>query len=228
MSVTLSRAYGGFASGAIVTLPVDTEAALVAQGLAVYATVAGVNPALPPTTSPTGAITAGYYGPAVVTSIPIGNVALTGLETNGVAQTAWSTNVTEIFVPHWNTWTGAGYLNGTGVGTNSPSVWLFNSNGMLIAYSAEALNAAGASVWENVPFTVPVTLAPGRYFLGLNCGGTTVTPRHVVAAMGAEPRGAAIATITSYAASLVTLKAAPITVPTTYTTGLAPIMRLYS
>jgi len=37
MSVTLSRPYAGFASGATVTLPDDTEAALIAQGRAVAA-----------------------------------------------------------------------------------------------------------------------------------------------------------------------------------------------
>jgi len=229
MSVILLRPYLSFASGATATLPVSTEASLVAQGLATYAAVSGVNPADgPPPVS--GAISVGSYGPAVVTNIPIGNVALTGLETNGVAQTAWNTNITEMFVPFWATWTGAAYLNGTGVGTNTAVLFLFNSNGVLIQWTAIAgtTNAAGASVWEKVPFNVPVTLAPGRYFTGLSLSGTTVTPRHVVAAMGAEPRCAIIATITSHAASLAVLQAAPITVPTTYTTGVAPIMQLYA
>ena len=93
MSVTLNRAYGGFTTGATVTLPIDTEAALVAQGLAVYSAVAGVNPAVspPPTT---GAVTAGLYGPAVISNIPMGAAALPGYETNGVAQTAVNTNIT--------------------------------------------------------------------------------------------------------------------------------------
>lgn len=229
MSVTFLRAYSGFASGATATLPADTEAALVVQGLALYATTAGVNPAAsPPPTS--GAITAGTYGPAVVTSIPMGGTAITGYETNGVAQTAWVTNITEIFVPHWNTWTGASYLNGTGVGTDTSVLWLFNSNGMLIQNSAIAgtTNAAGASTWEDAAFTVPVTLSPGRYFLGLQLSGATVTARHVITAFGAAPRGSIIVTVTSYAAALAVFKAAAITVPTTYTTAVAPIMRLYS
>ena len=37
MAVVLSRSYGGFASGAIVEFPEDTEAALIAQGWAVAA-----------------------------------------------------------------------------------------------------------------------------------------------------------------------------------------------
>jgi hypothetical protein len=230
MSVILSRAYGGFANGASVTLSIDTESALVAQGLAVYAATAGVNPALPPSTNPTGAFVAGTYGPAVLSNIPLGSAALTGYETAGVAQTAFSTNISEIFVPHWNTWTGIGYLNGTGVGTDSAMVWLFNTNGVLVANSAVAgtLNAAGASVMEKVAFTAPITLAPGRYFMGLTVGAQTVTPRHVLAANGAEPRCGIIATGTSFALCLSTYKAAPIAVPTTFTTAYAPIMELYS
>lgn len=228
MPVRLLRPYGGFASGAIVTFEASTEVTLIAQQIAEVTSVGAVNPT--PNLPVTGAITAGLYGPAVLTNIPIGDNVLTGFETNGVAQTAFNTNITEIFVPHWNTWTGASYLNGTGVGTNSAIVCLFNTNGYLIATSAVAgtLNAAGASVFEKVPFTVPVTLSPGRYFLGLIVDGTTVTPRHVLASFGAEPRASSIATITSFAAALATLTAAPITVPTSFTTAKAPIMQLYS
>jgi hypothetical protein len=46
--------------------------------------------------------------------------------------------------------------------------------------------------------------------------------------MGAEPRCSSIATITSLTVAYQTLAAAPITVPTTYTTGKAPIVQLYS
>ncbi len=227
MSIILSRAYGGFASGAIVTFDASTEATLVAQGLGLYSSVGSVNPS--PALPVVGAITAGLYGPSVVTNIPVGGTAMTGYETNGVAQTAWNTNISEIFVPHWATWTGAGFINGTGVGTDTENLYLFNSNGYLIATTAAAgtTNAAGASVWERVPFTTPVTLSPGRYFVGLSLSGTTVTPRHVLTAFGAQPRCAVIATITSHAAAIATLTAAPITVPTTFTTALAPICQLY-
>lgn len=234
MSVTLLRAYSGFISGAIVQLDAATESALVAQGLAVYTGTGSTppNPPLQPTfdqQAPAGAFTAGAYCPAVVTNIPIGSAALTGFETNGVAQTAFKTNITEIFTPGWNTWTGASYLNGTGVGTDKAVIFLFDTNGKLIANTdiAGTTNAAGASVFEKVPFATPVTLPPGRYFLGLNLNGTTVTPRHVLAAFGAEPRSVEYATATSFAASLATLQAG-ITVPTSFVTAKAPIMQLYS
>jgi hypothetical protein len=227
MAVTLIKAYQGFAAGATLTFPVELEASLVAQGFAAYAAVGGVNTAVVPPLS--GAITAGTYGPAVLSNIPMGNAALTGYESNGVAHTAWATNVTEIFVPHWNTWTGASMLNGTGVGTDTQVYFLFNSNGYLIQYTTIAgTTNSTASVFQKIAFNVPVTLAPGRYFLGAQISGTTVTPRHVLTANGAEPRCAAIATITSHAAALATFTAAPITVPTTFTTALAPIMQLYS
>jgi hypothetical protein len=234
MSVSLLRAYAGFASGALVTTDAATEAALVAQGLATYTSVPAINP--PPAPGGTwvnqtaaGPITAGTYGPAVVTNIPIGASALTGYETNGVAQVAFEINVTEIFVPHWNTWTGAALLNGTTVGTDSQVYWLFNSEGDMLAYTAIAgtLNA-GASVFQKIAFTAPITLAPGRYFLGAQLNGATATPRHVLSAFGAEPRCSEIAATASFAASLTALSAAPITVPTTFTTALAPIMQLYS
>jgi hypothetical protein len=235
MAVILLRAYAGFATGANVTLDNATEAALVAQGLATYSSVPAINPASPPGVSlaqnqvAQAAITAGANGPAVITNIPIGGSALTGFETNGVAQVAFEINVTEIFVPHWNTWTGAALLNGTTVGTDSQVYWLFNSDGDLLANTAIAgtLNA-GASVFQKIAFTAPITLAPGRYFLGAQLNGATATPRHVLAAFGAEPRCSEIAASASFAASLAALTAAPIAVPTTFTTAVAPIMQLYS
>lgn len=234
MSVTLLRNYANFVSGAIVELDVPTEAALVAQGFATY-TGTGSTPPVPPIQSTfaigsaNGPFTAGTYCPAVVSNIPMGSAALTGYETNGVAQTAYNTNITEIFVPGLNTWTGASYLNGTGVGTDKAVIFLFDTNGKLIANTAIAgtTNAAGASVWEDVAFAAGVTLSPGRYFLGLSLNGTTVTPRHVLAANGAAPRCSVVATTTSFASALTTLTAG-ITVPTTFTTAYAPIMRLYS
>lgn len=229
MSVTLLRAYAGFASGALVTTDAATEAALVAQSLATYTSTSATNPTPPPNLTPSATITAGTYGPAVISNIPMGAAALTGFETNGVAQVAFEINLTEIYVPNWNTWTGASILNGTTVGTDSQVYWLFNSAGNMIAYTAIAgtLNAT-ASVFQKIAFTTPVTLTPGRYFLGAQLNGANATPRHVLAANGAEPRCGTVAATASFAASLTALSAAPITVPTSFTTAKAPIMQLYS
>ena len=235
MAVTLLRPYSGFASGALLVLDAPTEAGLVAQSLAVYTSVPAINPAVSPgftqgfNQSPTGAITGGAFGPAVICNIPMGASALTGFQSNGVAQTALAINLTEIYVPHWNTWTGASMLNGTGVGTDNQVYWLFNSEGDMLAYTtiAGTVNAT-ASVFQKIAFTAPITLSPGRYFLGAQVDGTTVTPRHVLSANGAEPRCSIIAASASFAASLTALSAASIAVPTTFTTAQAPIMQLYS
>jgi hypothetical protein len=229
MAVILLRPYSGFATGAQVTFDPVTEAGLVEQSYANYTSVPAINPAPPPGLTPTSVIPAGRFGPAVVTNIPIGGAALTGFETNGVVQTGFAINVSEIFVPHWNTWTGAGVLNGTVVGTDTLVAWLFNSEGDMLAYSAIAgTTSAGASVFQKLPFTAPITLSPGRYFVGIQASGATATIRHVLAAFGAEPRSGIVAATASFAASLTALQAAAITVPTTFTTAQAPIMQLYS
>ena len=233
MSVNLLRPYAGWPANSAVTFDSVTEAALVAQGLATYdTTVSGALNNVPPPMS--GAITAGTYGPAVVTNIPMGAAALTGYETAGVAQTAFAINLSEIFVPHYNTWTGAAALNGTTVGTNAYVYWLFNSAGYLIEYTAIAgTTTAGASVFQKIAFNNPVTLAPGRYFIGVQLNGATDTVRHVLAANGAEPRCGIVTATASFAASLTALTAATsatpsITVPTSFTTAQAPICMLYS
>jgi len=231
MAVILNRAYGGFAAGATATFDASTEASLVQQSLAAYTAALTINPDPAPlsTGQPAAPITAGTFGSAVLCNIPMGAAALTGFETNGVAQTGFAINLTEIWVPHWNTWTGASLLNGTTVGTNTQVYWLFNTEGEMVAYTAIAgtLNAT-ASVFQKIAFNVPVTLIPGRYFLGAQLDGNTATPRHVLAANGAEPRSGIVAATASFAASLTALSAARITVPTTFTTAQAPIMQLYS
>jgi hypothetical protein len=65
--VLLNRAYGGYASGTIVELPADTEAALIAQGLAV--TNAG------PATS--GAVSTTYNSGTVTVAIGASSVVVT-------------------------------------------------------------------------------------------------------------------------------------------------------
>ena len=234
MAVILNRAYGGFAAGATATFDASTEASLVQQSLAAYTTALTVNPAISPlcTGQPSAPIEAGYFGPAVVTNIPIGNVVLTSLDTTGTALgAAWRTAITEIWVPHWNTWTGAAVLNGTGL-TDAVAYFLWNTEGELIANTpcvgTTGTAAGSASVFQKIAWAVPVTLIPGRYFLGFQAAGTTSTPRRVVAAWGAEPRCAELTTVTSFAAALASFQAARITVPTTFTTAIAPIMQLYS
>lgn len=235
MAVTLSRAYNGYLSGATVAFDTATETNLIAQGLAVAANVTaavclagapfmlmtqGGNTAVVPQS---GVGTPTYdQGPRNLPVINLGSLALVSYETNGVAQTAGTMNLTEIHVPFFQTWTGIGVLNGTTVGTHNVLVALYGANGALLANSAVAGEvSAGASVMQNVAFTAPITLIPGRYFLGVQMSGVTPTPRHLLAANGSN------VCTGSQAGTFGTIPATLTTIPVTFTTAVGPISQLY-
>ena len=234
MSVTLSRPYNGFASGAVVTFDAATETALIAQGLAVAAgTTAGVSTVGAPGHYATqggnvafipqsGVSTPAFnQGPLRLPCISLGSLALSSYETNGTAPVAGSINLTEIHVPYTQTWTGIGVLNGTTVGTDNMLVALYGSDGTLLANSAVAGTlSATASVMQNRAFTSPITLVPGRYFLGVQSNGTTATLRHLAAANGANA-------CTSVTAGVFGTVPATITPPTTFVDVVGVISWLY-
>jgi hypothetical protein len=237
MSVTLLRAYLGFATGAVVTLQDDVEQALVTQGLATAATTTdmsnfiagqmqtvtqGGNTAVAPQGSAGNGTPTYYQGPLILPVINLGSLALTSYETSGTAPVAGTMNLTEIFVPYWNTWTGIGVLNGTTVGTDNHLVALYGSNGALLANSAVAgAVSAGASVMQNRAFLTPINLAPGRYFLGVQSNGTTATLRHLLAANGSN-------VCTSATTGVFGTVPATMTVPSTFTTAVGVISQLYT
>lgn len=232
MSVTLLRAYGDFASGAIVTLPSDTESALIAQGLATAQettsfpslTYGQTNPVTQNGNVAIGRVSgqgnpATPQGPRILPNVPI--LAFASLGTSGV-HVAGTVYFSEIFVPHWNQWTGIGVLNGATVGTDNMLVALYGSNGALIANSAVAGTlSAGANAFQNRAFTNAVLLAPGRYFLAMQCNGTTATTRKQAAANGGN-------TMTGSVAGTFGTLPATITVPTTFTADVGPIGWLYT
>lgn len=234
MSVTLLRAYAGFASGAVVTLPDSTEQALIAQGIAVaslatsmpsvlggpdqYVTQGG-NIASANQAGQTTPVTP--QGPTILPNMPLGTAALTAAGASSV-HVAGTMNISEIFIPHWNTWKGLAVLNGTIVGTDNMLVALYGSNGTLLANSAVAGTlSAGASSFQNRDFLTPVTLAPGRYFCGVQSNGTTATSMKFVAANGVNVMTAAIA------GAFGTVPAT-IAVPTTFTTAVGCVCQLYT
>lgn len=238
MSVTLLRAYGNYTSGSVVTLDSETESALVTQGFATAITTGGAT-AVSRYGDPDMAVTQGGnvsiqlqsgiatptydQGPRrlVAGGMTLGSAALTGYETSGVAQTAGTFNIVEIYVPYTQTWTGIGVLNGTTVGTNKYVCALWGSSGALMANTATAgATTAGASVFQNVAFTSTITLLPGLYFIGVQLDGATDTVRHQLAANGSQP------SCTTLAGTFGTVPAT-ITVPTTFTTAVAPISWLY-
>jgi len=236
MSVYLLRPYGDYPASSTVpvTLPDDTESTLIAQGLAIAAQTTSMQSLVG---APDQVVSQGgnlhyaqqggyttpefYQGPLRLPVIALGSAALTGYETNGVAQTAGTFNLVEIFVPYRQTWTGAGWLNGTTVGTNKGIVALYGTDGVLIANSAVAgATTAGASTMQNAAFTSTVDLLPGRYFLGLQLDGNTDTVRHLLSANGA------VACTGTVAGAFGTVPAS-ITAPKTFTTAVGPIMQLY-
>lgn len=235
MSVLLLRNYGPYASGTTVILDGTTESALVAQGIAT-AVVNGAQGAsiVGGADMPVAAGGSNFFipqggqgvftapqGPLNWPCISLGSAALTGYETNGVAQVAGTINFTEIYVPYAATWTGAGILNGTTVGTHNVLAVLYGSNGVLMANSAVAgVVSASASIFQNISFTAPIPLPPGRYFAGFQYSGTTPTPRHLLAANGSN-------VITGSVAGVFGTIPATITVPTTFTTAVGPICQLF-
>ena len=237
MSVFLLKAYGGFAASATtaVTFPTDTETALIAQGLATAGPVTsftsyvgapdnyvtqGGNVALAPQAGQ--GTPAALQGKSIITTIALGSAALTGYETLGVAQVAGTTNLTEIFVTHWNTWKGVAVLQGTTVGTNKIIASIYGGNGALIANSAVAgVTTSGASTFLKCDFLFPTVLAPGRYFIGIQADGATDTLRHILSANGNDVMTGA--TAGTFATVLST-----ITVPSTFTTAQGNIAQLYT
>lgn len=238
MSVRLLRNYQTFLSGAVVAFPTDTETALIQQGIAVastpstiksvvgapdtYGVFAGNTVVVPQ--SGAGGINVGattYQGPVTYPCIPMGSVALTAYETNGVAPVAGTINLVEVNIPFAQTWTGAGVLNGTVVGTDNFIVAVYGNDGTLLANSALAGTlSAGASVFQNIAFTSAVTLLPGRYFLACQSNGTTATLRHLLAANGST-------NCTSATAGVFGTLPATLTAPSTFTTAVGVIMQLY-
>jgi len=235
MSVTLLRPYATFATGATVTLPDSTETSLIAQGLATAAAPTSVEGAglapiqfvtvggnIYPVANAGQGTPANLQGKSIVTTIALGSAALTGYETAGVAQTAGTTNITEIFIPHWNTWKGAAVLQGTTVGTNKIIMSIYGASGVLLAHSATAgTTTSGASTFLKCDFTAPITLPPGRYFLGCQADGNTDTLRHILSANGND-------VITGTAAGTFGTVLSSITVPTTFTTAVGNIAQLYT
>lgn len=234
MSVALSRPYGGFASGSVLHLPDDTEASLVSQGLAAYlggqpvdswparssnqyqqgvfggniqsAPVSGVSVPSPP------------QGPRILPNVPILGFASLGTSAVHVAGTWYRS---EVFVPHIALWTGIKVLNGATVGTDNLMVALYDSSGVLITNSAVAgVLSAGANAFQDVAFLIAPLLMPGRYFVAVQCNGTTATTRRQAAANGGN-------TMTQSATGTFGTVPASFTPPTTFTADVGPIACLY-
>lgn len=234
MSVTLLRAYGGYASGAVVTFPDVTEAALITQGIAsaslatsMPSLLGGPDQAVNQNGNVAFSVQSGQgtpalpQGPAILPNMPLGTAALTAAGASSV-HVAGTLNVSEIYIPYWNTWKGLAVLNGTIVGTDNMLVALYGSDGKLLANSAVAGTlSAGASAFQNRDFVTPVTLAPGRYWCAVQSNGTTATSNKFVAANGVN-------VLTTSSTGTFGTVPATITPPTTFTTAVGCVCQLYT
>lgn len=242
MSVYLLLPYMGYTASATVprTFDSDTESALIAQGRAV-AVSAGAATIASRTDGPVAPASQGgniarvdqagystptyYQGPLrlMAGGMTMGSAALTGYETNGVAQVAGTFNYEDIFVSYLNTWTGLAVLQGTTVGTNYLRSAVWGTNGALLASSpAAGVITAGASTFLLLPFTYPTELIPGRYVVGVQADGATDTIRHILSANGSIPStGTQTGTFGTDISTLTTI-------PVTFTTAQAPICYLYT
>ena len=233
MAVTLYKAYQGYAAGSTIIVPDDTQTALIAQGIGYAASgqptqayQATGDAVLNPTiggnkysqdSSGFGAPSS-PQGPRILPNGPILAFASLGTSAVHVAGTWYRS---EIFVPHLAQWTGINVLNGATVGTDNIMVALYDTNGVLITNSAVAgALSAGANAFQSLAFLTQPILNPGRYFIAVQCNGTTATTRKWAAANGGNQ-------MTQSAAGTFGTVPASFTPPTTFTADVGPIAALY-
>jgi hypothetical protein len=157
-------------------------------------------------------------GPLLVSNIPIGPVALGSLGTSAV-HVAGSVYVSELYLPEPETATGLAVLNGATAATDDLIVALFSSTGAVVATSDLAGTlSAGANAFQAIAFTAPVALSPGRYFIGVQCEGTTATTRRIAASTYLNAASVTVGVFGTIAA---------ITPPATTTATAGPIGYLY-
>ena len=233
MAVTLYKSYQGYAAGATIIVPDDTQTALIAQGIGYAASgqptqtyQATGDAVLNPTiggnkysqdSSGFGAPSS-PQGPRILPNGPILAFASLGTSAVHVAGTWYRS---EIYVPHLAQWTGISVLNGATVGTDNLMVALYDTNGVLITNSATAgALSAGANAFQSLAFLTQPILQPGRYFIAVQCNGTTATTRKWAAANGGNQ-------MTQSAAGTFGTVPASFTPPTTFTADVGPIAALY-
>lgn len=158
---------------------------------------------------------------AMSTYVPFPVTATTGVgtSTQGVATSVF---MTQVFIDNNATITGIAVNNGATVGTNKYIVALFNSSGTPVANSALAgVTTSGASAWQKIPFTAPVSVVgPAIYYVGVYMNGTTDN-FFTIPAAGAYVGNAG--TVTGQTFGTV----AAVTPPSSFTAGQGPIVYTY-
>ena len=187
-------------------------ATLTSTGLAVGSTGLSITG----TTTMTGGLVATVNR---LTTIPIGAVAYASVGTSAVhvAGTIYSV---ELWVPANKTITGVGVLNGATVGTDNLIVALANSAGTVVATSALAgALSSGANVFQEIALTATyAAVGPGRYWVIVQCNGTTATTRRIAASTYLPFAGSAAGVFGTLST---------ITPPTSTTADTGPIAYVY-
>jgi hypothetical protein len=115
--------------------------------------------------------------------------------------------------------TGIRALIGATGGTDKFIYELHDSTGALVATTALAGVTVGtAGTWQAIPFTAPVTVNAGVYFIVVQNNGTTARIATYNAPVAPLLTGSATGTFGT---------SASITPPTTYTAGVGPVAMLY-
>lgn len=115
--------------------------------------------------------------------------------------------------------TGVSALIGAVGGTDKFIYELHDAAGVLVATTALAGVTVGtAGSWQAIPFTAPVLVPPGRYFIVVQNNGTTARIAAYNSPTSPLKTGSAAGTFGTSAA---------ITPPTTYTAGVGPVAVLY-
>lgn len=143
-----------------------------------------------------------------------------GTSTTPSATTLYLAQV-KILAP--TTLTGIAINNAATVGTNKYIVALYNAAGTKLANSAIAgVLTAGASVWQEIPFTATLgVVGPGVYWIGLFVDGTT-DRFYSIPAVGAMSGLAGSVTGQTFGTV-----GASITPPTTFTADKGPVAYTY-
>lgn len=139
--------------------------------------------------------------------------------TNGNDSTAVNTEtyIIECYIPHIVTLTGVAWLN-LATSTGNVQFALANYAGTVIANSTTASTAAGTgAVWQQVPFSTAVLIkGPTQVYVLMQNSGSNHYRAHTIGNFRAGKKtGEVYGTFTN------------ITVPTGFTTNVAPICDLY-
>lgn len=160
-----------------------------------------------------------------IKNVEIGSVAYGSFGNNNAGGGSTKIEVSDGIVPSPGFYaTGVGVLFGATTGNGTSIIQVFDGSGNLVANSATAGvtdGSAGANAFTQIPFTVPIFLPAGRYYVGLQLSGTMDTYRSIAAntfidVVCGEVTGNTYGTVAQI-----------ITPPTTCTANIGPIWYFY-